>query len=125
MTDQLNLVLKQKDITPAKTPPVTQSDSAKQVIELSSKMFWSSYADCYHFTCMLVLILLQFVKIVLLIDLSVIVTIHDKNFGSVIFDSTDGLVQSPRLMALFTLSLLSGCQLQKPLKTSWAVKTQA
>ncbi len=88
-------------------------------------MFWNSFYDAYHFTCMSVLIFLQFVKIVMLIDLSVIVTIQNRNFGNVIFDSTDGLAQSPRLMALFTLSLLSGCHLKTTSKTNGSVKIQA
>lgn len=31
-------------------------------------------------------------------------------FGSVLFESSDGLVHSPRYLALFTISLLSGSQ---------------
>lgn len=60
---------------------------------------------------MISLIILQFVKLYLLIDLSVFITLKETIFGDIIFDSTDGLVLSPRYLSMFTLSFLSGCSI--------------
>lgn len=41
------------------------------------------------------------------------VTMSGTWFGDLIFDSTDGMIHSPRFLAMFTVSILSGCSVTK------------
>ena len=76
----------------------------------------TSFADWFYFIVSLSLISVQIVKISLLIDLKVFVTIKGTLFGDLVFDNTDGMIQSPRFLSLFTISILSGCTVHQAAK---------
>lgn len=62
---------------------------------------------------------------IMLLEVQVFVTMKGTVFGDLIFDSTDGLIHSPRHLAMFTVSFLSGCTVNKALHSPEAVKVQS
>ena len=73
---------------------------------------------------MCVLILMQMIKLVMLLEMQVFVTLTGTLLGDLIFDGTDGLVHSPKFMAMFTASILSKCTVHKGLIIPKAVWLQ-
>jgi hypothetical protein len=49
------------------------------------------------------------IKLTLLGNEQIFVTMMETVFGDMIFDSTEGFIGSPRFMSLFTISLMAGC----------------
>jgi hypothetical protein len=88
-------------------------------------MPYSSFADQYHFTVMGIFILMQFIKIILILEMNLFITVDGTLLGEIIFDSTDGLIHSPRFLSLFTISFLSGCTVNKAVISPIAVTIQA
>jgi hypothetical protein len=74
MTDQLNLTLKQKELKQEPKPSSTQ-DQPKALVSLAQTMPYSSFQDQYQFTVMCVLILMQMIKLVMLLEAQVFVTL--------------------------------------------------
>lgn len=50
---------------------------------------------------------MQMIKLVMLLEMQVFVTLTGTLLGDLIFDGTDGLVHSPKFLAMFTVSILS------------------
>ena len=72
-----------------------------------------------------IFIFMQFIKIILILEMNLFITMDGTLLGEIIFDSTDGLIQSPRLLSLFTISFLSGCTVNKAVILPTAVTIQA
>jgi hypothetical protein len=75
---------------------------------MSKSYPWSSYGDYYHCFVMVVLLLISFVKIYLISQDHMFLTVMTYQ-GSLIFDTLDVMVHSPRYVALLTISLLHKC----------------
>ena len=70
---------------------------------------WSNLVDFYHFSCLLVIVFLSTLKLGMLYEERLFVTVGGLTnlfTTGLIFDGLETVIHSPRYLCLFTISLL-------------------
>lgn len=80
---------------------------------------FDGFTHQYHFSVMMVLIIVQLIKLWMM-DADnnglLFVTVRSAYFGDKVIDAFEGLMLSPRFMALFTISFLHGATVRPEAK---------
>ena len=79
--------------------------------------------DFYHFSCLTVIVLLSVIKVGMLYEEKLFVTVGGLTnlfTSGLIFDALETVIHSPRYLCLFTISLLSTTKYRGEMSTPYA-----